>query len=258
MVRPIPTGRNQGKYCGDSIDIDVLQCSVAEEAARYGWLKHVYYFTDDRELCYLTRTSGVPQKRIYVSCGIHGDEPAGPHSILELLRRNLWPEDSEVYLFPCLNPTGFRSNSRENVEGIDLNRDYRRPRAPETRAHIDLLDRLPEFDLMLCLHEDWEASGFYLYELNPANRPSPAEALVARVARHCPIDLSESIDGRIAAKGIIRPDLDPGLRPEWPESFYLILNKTLWSYTLEAPSDFELPVRVAALTTAVLHLLEEV
>jgi hypothetical protein len=176
----------------------------------------------------------------------------------DLVRRDRWPEDAEIVLFPCLNPTGFRNNSRENAEGIDLNRDYLSLRAPETRAHVELLERFPDFDLMICLHEDWEAVGFYLYELNPDGRDSPAEGLVRRVSDHCPIDHSETIDGRPACGGVIRPDMNPSLRPEWPESFYLIQEKTRWSYTLEAPSDFELSVRTRALSTAVQHLLESV
>jgi hypothetical protein len=41
-------------------------------------------------------------------------------------------------------------------------------------------------------------------------------------------------------------------RPQWPEAVYLASQgKTPMSYTFEAPSDFPLPVRVAALTAAV-------
>jgi len=59
------------------------------------------------------------------------------------------------------------------------------------------------------------------------------------------------IEGRAAVKGIIRPSLDPRLRPDWPESFYLITSKTRHSCTLEAPSDFPLSARVAALMEGV-------
>jgi hypothetical protein len=39
-------------------------------------------------------------------------------------------------------------------------------------------------------------------------------------------------------------------RPDWPEAFYLISHQAPQGYTLEAPSDFPLPTRVAALVTA--------
>jgi hypothetical protein len=54
-----------------------------------------------------------------------------------------------------------------------------------------------------------------------------------------------------ACNGVIRPNLNPVERPRWPEAVYLIMHKTRQSYTMEAPSDFPLPVRVSALTAAV-------
>ena len=121
----------------------------------------------------------------------------------------------------------------------------------EVRAHVAWLEKQPRFDLCLCLHEDWEAHGFYVYELNPDRQPSLAEAIVARVARVCPLDLSSVIEGREAQGGIIRPNLDPLSRPQWPEAFWLLTHKTRLSYTLEAPSDFPLSVRISALVSGV-------
>lgn len=162
-----------------------------------------------------------------------------------------WPGDAEVWLCPCLNPTGFPLNRRENRFGIDLNRQYAHLEAGEVRAHAEWLRRQPPFDVCLCLHEDWEAHGFYLYELNPDDRPSHAEAMLRSVAEVCPIDLSPEIEGRPAAGGIIRPSVDPATRPQWPEAFFLLMHKTRHSYTLEAPSDFALEIRVQALARAV-------
>jgi hypothetical protein len=95
-----------------------------------------------------------------------------------------------------------------------------------------------------------------VYELNPDNQPSLAEAIVARVREVCPIDRSEVIEGRPALNGIIRPSVDPRSRPDWPEAFFLITHKTRLSYTLEAPSDFPLTTRVAALVAGVAAALE--
>jgi protein MpaA len=103
----------------------------------------------------------------------------------------------------------------------------------------------------LCLHEDWESHGFYLYELNPDDQPSLAGAMVEAVSKVCPIDPSEIIEGRPAEKGIIRPSIDPRSRPQWPEAFFLLSRQSRLSYTLEAPSDFPLPARTAALVAGV-------
>ncbi|HXD01626.1 MAG TPA: succinylglutamate desuccinylase, partial [Verrucomicrobiae bacterium] len=146
-------------------------------------------------------------------------------------------------------------NHRENAQGVDLNRDYLNPKTDEIRAHIAWLEKQPTFDISLCLHEDWESAGFYVYELNPDGRPSFAKTIVKRVSEVCPIDPSPEIEGRSASGGIINPSIDPRTRPLWPEAFYLIMNKTRLSYTLEAPSDFTLQTRVNALVAGVKTVL---
>jgi len=164
-----------------------------------------------------------------------------------MLQEDRWPPGKEIRVCPCLNLAGFVLNRRENPEGRDLNRDYLSLSTAEARAHTLWLSRQPGFDLCLCLHEDWESDGFYVYELNPDHRQSLAETIVAEVARVCPIATSDLIEGRPAYHGIIRPSSDPRSRSDWPEAFYLLTYKTRLSYTLEAPSDYALECRVAAL-----------
>jgi murein peptide amidase A len=251
-------GLNQGRYHGEGIDIAAVLGRIAAAAERGGWSVEAFTRpgqggrTEVSGMFALKRGSETERRRVYLSTGIHGDEPAGPLAVERLLAENLWPSDVALTVCPCLNPTGFSLNSRENHAGIDLNRDYLRPVSNEIRSHVAWLESQPEFDLTLCLHEDWEAHGFYLYELNPDQRPSLSERMVAAAAEACPIDHSPEIDGRpTTAPGIIRPEIDPTTRPFWPEAFYLIQHKTRQSYTLEAPSDWPLAVRVEVLVRAV-------
>jgi hypothetical protein len=245
-------GKNQGGYFGERIDIRAVLRDVEAAASYHGWKSETFLILGQFKLSALTRAvdrgKGSPL-RIYISTGIHGDEPAGPLAVRRLLQENRWPDNVELWLCPCLNPTGFLNSRRENEQGLDLNRQYRAPRAEETIAHVRWLQRQPAFDMSLCLHEDWESNGFYLYELNADHRPSLAEPVIARVAEVCQIDTAEVIEGRAAQGGIIRPSIDPRTRPEWPEAFYLLTHKTRLSYTLEAPSDFPLLDRVTALVT---------
>ncbi len=247
-------GKNKDGYFGETIDIRAVLREVEIAAPKDGWTSEIFHDTGEFKLIALHRQSTLNSQlstRVYLSTGIHGDEPAGPLAALRLLQENKWPANIELWLCPCLNPMGFVLNRRENDKSIDLNRQYRHLEAAETRAHIAWLQRQPQFDLCLCLHEDWESHGFYVYELNPENRPSLAEAMIARIAEVCPIDPSEIIEGREAKGGIVRPNLDPHTRPQWAEAFYLIVNKTRLSYTLEAPSDFPLTTRVNSLVAGV-------
>ena len=120
------------------------------------------------------------------------------------------------------------------------------------KAHARWLQQQPNFDLALCLHEDWEAKGFYLYELNPLQHSSLAGIMITEVLNVCPIEAATTIDGRrVAEPGIIRPNDDPVLRELWPESIYLRAHHTRLGYTLETPSSLPLEQRVAAHRTAV-------
>lgn len=251
-------GKNHGRYHGETIDIAAILRDIEAAALTHGWQIETLPAGESLSLPALTRrAAGVDNaRRAYLSTGIHGDEPAGPLAALQLLQENRWPAALDLWLCPCLNPTGFPLNRRENAHGIDLNRQYLHLEAPEVRAHIDWLQRQPSFDVAVCLHEDWESNGFYLYELNPDNRPTPADEVIRRVSAVCPIDHAEMIEERPASGGIIRPSIDPRSRPQWPEAFWLLTHKTRHSFTLESPSDFPLATRVAALVTGARTILE--
>ena len=249
-------GKNHGGYHGETVDIRTVLRDIETAAQQHGWTAESFGQQGEFNLLALHRIPSStrnpqPAIRIYLSAGIHGDEPAGPLAALRLLQENQWPANTELWFCPCLNPMGFVLNRRENADGRDLNRDYRKPQTAEVRAHIAWLDRQPRFDLYLCLHEDWESHGFYLYEQNPDNQSSLAEKIIGQISKVCPIDPSEIIEDRPAQGGIIRPNLDPNTRPQWAEAFYLIMNKSRLGCTLEAPSDFPLRTRVNALVTGV-------
>jgi predicted deacylase len=198
----------------------------------------------------LTKRTPGPRPRIYLSAGIHGDEPAPPLAVLSLIESGDLDARAVWFICPVLNPEGLARGTRENASGTDLNRDYRHLESPEVRSHVRWLARQPHFDLAICVHEDWESLGFYLYELNPDGRPSLAEPMIAAVSKVCPIDHSPVIEGRDAKGGIIRPLLNPAEREKWPESIYLQVHHTRLSYTIETPSALALETRVEALRGA--------
>jgi hypothetical protein len=278
-------GHNHGGYHGERLDIRALLREISAAAKSHGWTQELFHETEKFQWPALHRQPATfnqqPATKFYISAGIHGDEPAGPLAALKLIQENRWPDHAEIFLLPCLNPDGFAFNTRAGRDGTDLNRDYLRPQCASTRAHIAWLEQQPQFDFYLCLHEDWEAHGFYLYEQNPDGQraagvppadqisggrakagsagkmpaarcpTSLAEKIISAVEKICPIDRSEKIDGRPARDGIIRPGFDPAARPDWPESWWLLHHRTRLGCTLEAPSDFAMSVRVNALVTAV-------
>jgi murein peptide amidase A len=232
------------------IDPIELVSRFEKAGARAGFRSEVFGSVGPYPLIALTRRASRLGPRIYLSAGIHGDEPAAPLALASLLESGELDDRATWFLCPMLNPDGTARGTRENADGVDLNRDYRHLRSHEVRAHVRWMQMQPGFDLAVCVHEDWESTGFYLYELNPDNRPSLAEPMIVAVSAVCPIDPSPLIEGREAKGGIIRPLLDPLARELWPESIYLQAHHTRLSYTSESPSALALNIRIAALTSA--------
>ncbi len=261
-------GRNKGGYFGERIEIATVLSDIDELAQARGWISEVFLDwpasptktltpaisrTDQPKLRAYTRRAAGLAKRVYISAGIHGDEPAGPLALRELFDQNAWPEHVEFCIVPCLNPTGFQRGTRENYENVDLNRDYRQGVTEEVKAHIQWLARQAEFDLTLTLHDRLGIEPVFMYmRVESASSLTSLAGVMIDAARFvCPIETAELVDNWDCKDGIIRPNLNPEQRPQWAESIYLIKTGSHQSYTIEAPSDFPLPLRVSALCAAV-------
>ncbi len=227
---------------------------LAEAAERDGFQVVRWGEAGGLPLLGLVRRSRPDRARIYLSAGIHGDEPAGPLALERLIREGFFSSNPETTwtLCPVLNPRGWAAGKRETPEGIDINRDYRRFLTSEAIAHAAWLRTRPANDLYLSLHEDWETEGFYLYEIDPRERPRFGERIVNRVAQVIPTESREELDDhRTAAPGVIRHPPRPDEMENWPEAiFHTNLHPHL-SYTFETPSALPLEARVRAHMLAV-------
>jgi murein peptide amidase A len=238
------------------VNVDQFLIDLQQTAQSAGFSTDVYGSSAAWPLYGLSRRSNtprIPHQQIYISAGIHGDEPAGPLALLELLRRDALPRDHDIFLCPLMNPAGLAAGTRENTEGIDLNRDYTDFRSAETIAHRDWVQaNITRLDLALHLHEDWEATGFYLYELNFSNQPSRSPAILQAAKAHLPIESAHQIDDHPACDGVIRPKTLPDIPAGLPEAIYFQQQFGGINHTLETPSALKLEQRVAAQKTAVL------
>lgn len=201
----------------------------------------------------LAWTRGSSEKRVYLSAGMHGDEPAGPLAMLRLMDEGFFDPGIEWILCPALNPTGLAQGTRENSEGIDLNRDYWIKRSEEVRAHAAWLEKQNLPDLFLSLHEDWETSGFYFYEINLGpDTPQRAAGIIDAVKPWFPPESGGEIDGHIPrGPGWIYHEAEADLPEGWPEAIFIAKLGCPLSFTFETPSHAALEHRIAAHCAAV-------
>ena len=190
---------------------------------------------------------------VYLSAGIHGDEPAGPMALLEMMCAGFFTPDIHWSICPALNPTGLAAGTRENADGIDLNRDYWQRGTAEVKAHVAWLLNMPVPAMFLSLHEDWESQGFYFYEINLGNdEPGRAAAILDAVSPWFPPESGPEIDGHLPrGPGWIFHAAEADLPKEWPEAIYLSKRGCPISFTFETPSHAALASRVAAHCAAV-------
>lgn len=186
---------------------------------------------------------GVPAA--YLSSGVHGDEAGAAWGLLAWAEKHVRELQREAFLIaPCLNPIGLMLNTRLDHRGFDLNRRFH-----ETEDAICgpwqrwITGRAMRFGL--CLHEDYDAQGIYLYELNHARKTAGYD-IIERCARVLAPDLRTKIDGQRAKGGVIRRRTLPAHLPGMPEAIELHQRGCPLTLTFETPSEFDLDQRVSA------------
>lgn len=184
---------------------------------------------------------------IYLSAGIHGDEAAGTEALITWAEKHLGELAAlPCLIFPCLNPWGLVNNSRLDAQGRDLNRVFHQDTAGSIHALKQII-RHHRFALAISLHEDYDAAGVYIYEIE-RHKPFWGEALLEVARPFLPIEGRTSIDGRRASGGLVRRKFAPARfrKIGYPEAIYLHQHHSLRTFTIETPSEFAIHDRVAA------------
>lgn len=181
----------------------------------------------------------------YLSAGVHGDEPAAAWGLLAWAQANTaWLRAHPVVIFPCLNPHGLALNTRADGRGLDLNRRFHLEDDAVCGPWRQVAASRP-WRLALCLHEDYDGQGAYVYELG-AHRGSHAAPLLAAATREIGMDPRRRIDHSVARAGVIRRRRLPTHLPGLPEAVVLHQLGCPLTLTFETPSEFDLDARVRA------------
>lgn len=233
------------------IDVAAFLKAFGDEAAAQGFEQTIIAETPAGPVAGFTQHG--KGKRRYLSAGIHGDEPAGPLAMLELLKSGFFNTTDHWILCPALNPEGLTRGIRENESGADLNRDYLRLQTAEIMAHSAWLRGNPIPELFISLHEDWESSGFYLYEINLGeDDPTQSRLILEAASQIVGLEEVAEIDGH-ETRGIgwIYHGDEADLPDSWPEAIFMAKLGCPLSFTFETPSQSPLADRVRAHVCAV-------
>lgn len=190
----------------------------------------------------LAQTAG-----LYLSAGIHGDEPAAPEALLQWAERNVRRlAELPLLIFPCLNPWGLCNNTRTDSEGRDLNRLFHLDTHPVVAA-VRKVTRPHRFKIALPMHEDYDAQGVYLYEVLRGKRGF-GDALLRRAAKILQPDPRRKIDDSPSRNGLIRRRISPRkfAKMGYPEAIWLHRFHSEHTFTFETPSEASLDLRVRA------------
>ena len=193
-------------------------------------------------------------KRVLISAGIHGDEPAGVEAICRWVEeghfqsfKNQW----EVTVLPCLNPSGFELGTRENVFKKDLNREFKLDN-PSQEVVIAKKAFSKNFNLTLELHEDIDSSGYYLFQKDkPGSESDLGCKIIVATKKIMPTNLGTEIDDIPAEGGIISRLKEPEEMEWWPMALYSCVKGTTSCFTLETSTHFDMEIRVQAHLAAI-------
>jgi protein MpaA len=228
----------------DSHNYRLLAARWRALAKRLNLQLHTLTEVQGVKIHWLETKAGTAEKTVYLSSGVHGDEVGAAWGLL------IWAEENEALLrkhrfliFPCLNPYGLMGNTRADHRGADLNRRFHVEDDDICGPWRKLMVGRP-LHLALCLHEDYDGQGCYVYEVG-MHREALSHDLMGKI-RALPIDPRTRIDSSRAVNGVIRRKKIPLHLPGLPEAIVLQQIGCGVTWTFETPSEFSLDDRVRA------------
>ncbi len=111
-----------------------------------------------------------------IIAGVHGNEIAGPHTILEALTKpkKFFDDKIRYDIFPLINPVGFDLGQRYDDDNRDLNCLNKKTLKSKNYREIQAFNEATKnqrFDALISLHEDLLQTKFYAYIFEKDKNP---------------------------------------------------------------------------------------
>jgi murein peptide amidase A len=215
---------------------------------------------------------------VFISGGVHGDEPAGTFAALQFATTEAqkWHDKFRFTIIPCVNPGGFEACQRETLDGHDINRHcVKEPLIAETRLLLGWLKEKAKpgrFAMTFDLHEMGPTpdkpempAGYMLWEICDERRLRIGPEIIKAVGKIVPVCAWPKILGETSVGGVISyPEGSTSAEYSAGTSFDTFMvssGLTSQAFTLESPGAHALGLRikahVAALNAALAVYLEK-
>ena len=201
------------------------------------------------------KETGEETIRLAIFAGLHGDEPAGVHALVDFLRAleadPFMGRAYRIHIYPLCNPTGYEDGTRHSRSGADLNREFWRGSLEPEVAIIERELLLNKFHGIISLHSDDTSDGVYGFVRGATLTQHLMKPALAAAEAALPVNQAAIIDGFHAVEGIIHKAYDgiltapPGTTPS---PFEIILESPH-----HAPMDLQRKAFVLALEQILRH-----
>jgi hypothetical protein len=177
----------------------------------------------------------VEKMKVFISGGVHGDEPAGLEAVLatiiEVANDPSKYEHVNIDFVPLVNPSGWVNGIRLNAAGEDINRDFHLLNSQETIIINDYLISRNRYKLMIDHHEDPRYPGFYMVTYGNSDLSLICD--VTQKVKHSgyPLRSFKHNEGFFNVSNKMTPKLKNKTFMSYARSHY-----SKWAYQIESPT----------------------
>lgn len=263
----------------DEIEYRIQQLQNRFQATVIGKISFSHFTYNLYKITAISNRGQYPKKDILISGTVHGDEEAGCFSILHFLDQlvDRYLDRFNFFCYPCINPSGFETGMRVNMDYVNLNRSFKEPYEPQEIKHVinSLLQGPGYYHLTVDMHETPPMAidpkerylpkdnplDFYMWETALADSGLRiGDEVIAQLAKEgIPICHWPTIYDDINNRGVIwYPDSCKNEFYAAGTSFegYLYNHYTKHSFTTETPTFWPLDRRVEVNTRALCLILD--
>ena len=201
------------------------------------------------------------KKNVLITAGMHGSEPGSVYAIMDIIE-TVFSKYGDVFnftIFPCVNPAGFLRDTRENPEGIDINKsfdsDYRSQEAEILSSYLSS----KKFDIAINLHEDnpidnkpeeKNPADAYMYLVSDRMKKTLGYEVLRSISDYgYPVTNMKTVYDEICDQGLIWSSRGKNSSDIHTGTLELFLEKiTDMIFTLETPTDWNVKTRIKCLT----------